>query len=247
MSALSEIKARIDSAIYENTEGAITGEALNGILNEMADALGGKYLVINNPNEERLSNYVVNAQELGDYAFIVVGVGVIFPSASSSSGWLVNYLGWYISSIDTITYDISNTFNKFLVDLKNSSSLVYGKPSTGIPESDLATALKNKLALIDRKADKMTVTSANPDDDEVTILPNEFCVMVGEPYTSFYVIYFLENTTHMESIFKFTTGDDVPTIEWDGITAWLGGEPIIKANKTYIVSVLDGLGVIGEF
>lgn len=218
------------------------GRILNGKIGE---------LVLKVDSSNIIAEFASSFAELSEqYPLIYVdGHTKILPVSGESTGWLFETpSGWRIvtSDLDSEFGSVSS-FEEVLSGIASVSLPIYTKPSTGIPESDLATALKNKLALIDRKADKMTVTSAIPDDEEVTILPNEFCVMLGEPYTAFYVIYFLENTTHMESIFKFTTGDDVPTIEWDGITAWLGGEPTINANKTYIVSILDGLGVIGEF
>lgn len=247
LSGIASISVPLRMEVIDNLTSTSATAALSakqgGVLKDRIDS---RVLVVD--ASEKISDHVSDVKGLGIYPHInVAGQGDILPIYESTVGWLYEYQeGWRIAG-DIANFDINKTFDELMARLDEISSPIYTKPSSGIPESDLATAVKNKLALIDRKADKMTVSTANPDDEEVTIQPNEFCVMVGEPNTAFYVIYFLENTTHMESIFKFTTGDDVPTIEWDGITAWLGGEPTINANKTYIVSVLDGLGVIGEF
>lgn len=54
---------------------------------------------------------------------------------------------------------------------------------------------------------------------------------------------------HHEWMFEFSTGDTPTSIVWDAkITQWQGGgAPVVFANKTYQVSVIDGLAVIGEF
>lgn len=52
-----------------------------------------------------------------------------------------------------------------------------------------------------------------------------------------------------EWMFQFITPATAPTITWPAdITSWMGGvAPVIKENKTYQVSVVNGLGIIAEF
>lgn len=52
-----------------------------------------------------------------------------------------------------------------------------------------------------------------------------------------------------EYIIQFSTGATAPSINWGtGFDKWIGGNmPTINANKTYQVSVVNGLAVIGEF
>src|SRR5690606_21525726 len=43
--------------------------------------------------------------------------------------------------------------------------------------------------------------------------------------------------------FQFLSGATPPTLSISGIT-WVGGTPILEANKTYQVSILKGIGII---
>lgn len=55
-------------------------------------------------------------------------------------------------------------------------------------------------------------------------------------------------TASDEFMIQFSTGDTAPTITWFAGVSWLGGSaPTINANKTYQVSVVNNLAVIGEF
>ena len=48
--------------------------------------------------------------------------------------------------------------------------------------------------------------------------------------------------------FIFSTGATAPTITWPNGITWLGGSaPTINANKTYEVSISEGLAVAAEF
>lgn len=50
-----------------------------------------------------------------------------------------------------------------------------------------------------------------------------------------------------EYMFQFTTGSTAPTLFLPNTITWMGGAPVISANKTYQVSIVNDLAVIGEF
>lgn len=43
---------------------------------------------------------------------------------------------------------------------------------------------------------------------------------------------------------QFVAGSVVPTVTFPNTVSWVGGAPVIEANKTYQFSILNGIGVI---
>lgn len=108
------------------------------------------------------------------------------------------------------------------------------------------TSLDGRIDTIeDNYAEKVSVVSTIPVGG---LLPNTF-YNVGT-LSSATNINLASGTAGELNLYhiRFSTGATAPTITWDAsITAWQGGSaPTINANKTYEVSILDGIGIAME-
>lgn len=77
-----------------------------------------------------------------------------------------------------------------------------------------------------------------------TLFPDKFYSFTGE-LTSL-TVTFGAGVEGRENEYKgqFLTGNTAPTVTFPAGVSWIGGEPSIKANKTYQFSILDNIGVI---
>jgi len=146
---------------------------------------------------------------------------------------------------------------------------LYVKPGTGIPESDLAQAVKNKLAggagavrhdvdqslQLSDQAKSTARQNINADEKMATATSQP---SGGFKYNAFYNLgvlsgshtFALATTTSItdECVIQFSTGATAPSITWFEGVSWYGGSaPTINANKSYRIAVCNGLAICGEF
>ena len=157
-----------------------------------------------------------------------------------------------------------------------AGATAYQKPSSGIPASDLSTAVQTSLGKADTAVQTETdpVFSASPAagitsgdiadwDDKADPIPvvDASTIPTSMAPNTVYQYGTLSGDTTFPALatpsdltvahiycWTFTTPATAPTITWpSAITSWAGGSaPTINASKSYEVSVMDGFATIIE-
>lgn len=186
--------------------------------------------------------------------------GLVINAGSNYMHGGGNYVLHYLTSDDLTSSSGSGSVTPAFTSLTQELATKYEKPSGGIPANDLAIGVIPTIC---------TDISLNEGNDYMTTSPSAVYKAAhpttGSSYTNmapnkFYILGQLTGTVSItlatptdqtienEYKFQFSTGSSVPTVNWPNGTAWMGGvSPTLKANKTYQVSILNGLAVIGEF
>ena len=168
------------------------------------------------------------------------------PTASSDnlvkSGGVKSYVDGITGSLSSLT----TTAKTSLVDAINEVAGGIHPISTSV-QTDKTSTTKASCPKSVYDEVHPAVGSSEPSGG---MLPNVFYnlgTLSGD--TTFSFASASDNAIKNEWMFQFTTPSTAPTITWpNAITAWAGGStPTINASKTYQVSVVNGLGVIGEF
>ena len=129
-----------------------------------------------------------------------------------------------------------------LSQIYNPSFDIKGK-DVNVFVDDVETPIKANLDKIVLKADKMT-THTHPVETSIDLIANCYNELDGALDGE--LIEFSNGTSKTdEYILKFSTIGE-PIIVWNNVASWVGGEPTIEANKTYLVSIQDGIGIIVE-
>lgn len=141
----------------------------------------------------------------------------------------------------------------------------YSKPSGGIPETDLASAVQTSLGKADSALQSVPATYRTAANQDTIDAGKAAKIRKGLAYPDagfvagiFYSLgsisgshsWALQASTddYAEYMISFTAGSPAPTISWPAGISWMGGSaPEIKANKKYQLSILDNLAVIAEF
>ena len=128
----------------------------------------------------------------------------------------------------------------------------YSKPSSGIPKTDLASAVQNSLGKADSalqthqdisgKADKITIVNHGTSNTTYSIAPNMLHVW-GEVASLTLTLATSSNTTLDEYMFQFTSGTTATTLSLPDTIKWVV-TPNIEANKIYQCSIINNVGVI---
>lgn len=124
-------------------------------------------------------------------------------------------------------YNIDAEVRWYMIEPEASS----GGSSSGAPENMVTTDI--------------TLTG----DVTQEITPNTFYNFTDTAITSLTITFGTEQSGVLnEYMFQFIAGDGFTTLTMPSGVVWLGGaEPTITAGKTYQVSVVNNLAVIGEF
>ncbi len=93
----------------------------------------------------------------------------------------------------------------------------------------------------------LRIIQIDNDGQIVTLFPNSFTILEGEIIRIYITLGFTSYDDIVnEYIVQFSTGNTVPTIEFPASIKWQV-TPTIQANKTYQISVINNLAVIGEW
>lgn len=179
------------------------------------------------------------------------GLQAILTNTSQGQSWspalVFNYLPLSKAAISGNYEDLNNkpTIPSAVTEntvtgwgfTKNTGT--YSKPANGIPESDLTAELQSKLQEIGN------IPIVQQTETTVEIAPNVLNIW-GE-VTNLNITFAEAAAKNVnEYMFQFTSGETATTLELPSGIKWLS-TPNIQPNKTYQVSIINNLGVIGEF
>lgn len=141
----------------------------------------------------------------------------------------------------------------------------YSKPSTGIPKTDLASAVQTSLDKADTSVQsaKINGVSKSPTNGVLDLGSTQYPVVTSStssismnPNTYYRVTQSLssltisfkaatDNTIVNEYLIEFICGG---TISVPSTIVWAGGKaPTFEVGKTYLLSVVNNLGLIAKF
>lgn len=109
--------------------------------------------------------------------------------------------------------------------------------------TDAALSANQGKVLNEKKAEKIVVVEQS--ENTATIAPNVLNVW-GEVATLYITLGEFKEGVVNEYMFQFTSGATATTLVLPADIKWVSA-PNIQANKTYQVSIINNLGVIGEF
>ena len=163
--------------------------------------------------------------------------------------------GYYLINPDYSYYDGANTYDALLygrqyvdtdADSPNYKKLIYSYLIVYNDGTNDLCADQGDAVEIDcsNKADKVTVATTIP---ATGLKPNVF-YNLGTLSANTTFTLAASTTVADEYMIQFSTGATAPTITWPTGIAWFGGSaPAIDVNKTYQISIQNGLAVSGEF
>lgn len=149
----------------------------------------------------------------------------------------------------------------------------YTKPTGGIPASDLAQAVRTSLqkadtalqsesdpvftaspahsitasdiAAWDAKADKVPVVNHGTSSTTLAIAPNTFHIWGTVSALNITLTAPTDTSVYNEYMFQFTSGSTATTLTLPSGIQWMYETPTIDADKTYQVSIVNNVAVIG--
>lgn len=260
----SDLDASVRKKLNQGGGGGSGVEVIDNLESDSADAAlsanQGRTLnimmnsrVLEVMGEDMVTSFAPYLEDLTQYAMIHIrGVGRIIPVQNSLAGWLFEYQeGWRISEYledfeveDHAFYDLMDYLYRY-----SSPISPFGVSNEGDQVSFSGDFILNGQNISEEKVDKKKIIYLDNEDSFFDIEPGAYYRYDGDLNHPRMGFSFNKDDEHEgeEMILQFSTSANVPVIEWDGIKMWLGGEPTINPNKTYVVSVQNGLGVIGEF
>ena len=127
----------------------------------------------------------------------------------------------------------------------------YSKPSTGIPKTDLASAVQTSLNKADSaiqehqdisgKANKISVVQTSTSAIEIN--SNTFYKFGEVASLNITLASITDNTIYNEYMFEFVSGLTATTLTLPSSIKWLE-TPTIDANKIYQCSIVDNVGLL---
>lgn len=97
---------------------------------------------------------------------------------------------------------------------------------------------------VDAKQDKPDVRGIMGPSVELNIEPN---MIYDSQENTLSNIIFAMGYGYGECVIYFRSGSNGTTLDYPGADlTWIGGEPTIEPNKRYVISIANGVGVIGE-
>ena len=227
-SLYAEISASL--ALGETASTAFAGDKGKQVRDDLADHIGGggvSHALVTDTDAGFMSPEEHNklagvAENANNYTLTNQLLSSVLSSAMATA----------IVDSDTIPFsDTSNlgltkkiTVSNLFAVLKTYFDTIYTVISSGNTIADATTLSINlsKYPTVKKTATLTTCTS-------LTItLPS------GANWYDEYMLY-------------FTTGSVAPVIAWPiEITEWVGGEPTFSANKTYVISIQNGIGVVAN-
>lgn len=126
----------------------------------------------------------------------------------------------------------------------NGVNIYYPKPATTSLNGLMTASDKTKLDGIDMstKQDKIEVVNHGTSDTTFTLTPNVYHKW-GEVTSLSFTFIMGEPNEYNEYMFEFVSGNTPTTLMLPSSVSWVT-EPVIEANKTYQVSILNYVGII---
>lgn len=148
--------------------------------------------------------------------------------------------------------DDTNQTNKFVTTSeKQTWNNKYDKPNSGIPKTDLASAVQTSLDKADTalqshqdisgKANKISVVQTSASTIEIN--PNTFYKFGEVASLNITLASITDNTIYNEYMFEFVSGSTATTLTLPSSIKWLE-TPTIDANKIYQCSIVDNVGLL---
>ena len=149
----------------------------------------------------------------------------------------------------------SNQNALFNVEAYQDSKVIlaekYVKPDTGIPKTDLASAVQTSLGKADTalqshqdisgKANKISVVQTSASTIEIN--SNTFYKFGEVASLNITLASITDNTIYNEYMFEFVSGTTATTLTLPSSIKWLE-TPTIDANKIYQCSIVDNVGLL---
>lgn len=148
--------------------------------------------------------------------------------------------------------DDANSGNKFVTSSeKQTWNNKYDKPNSGIPKTDLASAVQTSLDKADTalqshqdisgKANKISVVQTSASTIEIN--SNTFYKFGEVASLNITLASITDNTIYNEYMFEFVSGTTATTLTLPSSIKWLE-TPTIDANKIYQCSIVDNVGLL---
>lgn len=240
MSNYTSLKASINANIKQNGNQEITGQILNSVLNAMVNTLGAGY---------QFAGVATPASNPGTPDAKVFYI-------ANGKGIYTNFGGIDVTEDEVVILYLDSAWHKVSTGIALKS---------GIPDisdkADKATTLagygigdaytKSEVdAALDGKQDKMMIFTETAGLSSYSINPN----MLTKLGTLASNVTLSLNTASEEAgvvnVYDiiFATPTTAPSITWPEGISWVGGAaPSIAGGKTYEVSIMDNLAILGEY
>lgn len=148
---------------------------------------------------------------------------------------------------------------------KAKNAGTYSKPSTGIPKTDLASDVQSSLGKADTSVQSATINGTtksstngvlNLGSTQYPVVTNSASSISMNPNTYYRVTQSLsslkisfksatDNTIVNEYLIEFLCGG---TVTVPSTIVWAGGKvPTFEVGKTYLLSVVNNLGLVAKF
>ena len=240
MSNYTSLKASINANIKQNGNQEITGQILNSVLNAMVNTLGAGY---------QFAGVATPASNPGTPDAKVFYI-------ANGKGIYTNFGGIDVTEDEVVILYLDSAWHKVSTGIALKSEI----PDIS-DKADKATTLagygigdaytKSEVdAALDGKQDKMMIFTETAGLSSYSINPN----MLTKLGTLASNVTLSLNTASEEAgvvnVYDiiFATPTTAPSITWPEGISWVGGAaPSIAGGKTYEVSIMDNLAILGEY
>ena len=240
MSNYTSLKASINANIKQNGNQEITGQILNSVLNAMVNTLGAGY---------QFAGVATPASNPGTPDAKVFYI-------ANGKGIYTNFGGIDVTEDEVVILYLDSAWHKVStgIALKSEIPDISGKAdkSTTLAGYGIGDAYtKSEVdAALDGKQDKMMIFTETAGLSSYSINPN----MLTKLGTLASNVTLSLNTASEEAgvvnVYDiiFATPTTAPSITWPEGISWVGGAaPSIAGGKTYEVSIIDNLAILGEY
>ena len=240
MSNYTSLKASIHANIKQHGNQEITGQILNSVLNAMVNTLGAGY---------QFAGVATPASNPGTPDAKVFYI-------ANGKGIYTNFGGIDVTEDEVVILYLDSAWHKVSTGIALKSEI----PDIS-DKADKATTLagygigdaytKSEVdAALDGKQDKMMIFTETAGLSSYSINPN----MLTKLGTLASNVTLSLNTASEEAgvvnVYDiiFATPTTAPSITWPEGISWVGGAaPSIAGGKTYEVSIMDNLAILGEY
>lgn len=240
MSNYNSLKRTIDANIRQNGNQEITGQILNSVLNAMVNTLGAGY---------QFAGVATPASNPGTPDAKVFYIANGKGKYEKFGGINVTEDEVVILYLDSAWHKVSTgiALKSEIPDISDKADKATTLAGYGIGDAYTKSEVNTAL---DGKQDKITIFTETAGLSSYSINPN----MLTKLGTLASNVTLSLNTASEEAgvvnIYDiiFTTPTDAPTITWPEGISWEGGSaPSIAGEKTYEVSIMDNLAILGEY
>ena len=240
MSNYTSLKASINANIKQNGNQEITGQILNSVLNAMVNTLGAGY---------QFAGVATPASNPGTPDAKVFYI-------ANGKGIYTNFGGIDVTEDEVVILYLDSAWHKVStgIALKSEIPDISGKADkattlAGYGIGDAYTKSEVDAAL-DGKQDKIMIFTETEGLSSYSINPNTLTklgILASNVTLSLNTASEEAGVVNIYDII-FTTPTDAPSITWPEGISWEGGSaPSIAGGKTYEVSIMDNLAILGKY